>query len=240
MTEGNNYDPYAAQRSDSNLPIPDPTRLTTQLVDRALAAFREVMETRLAAMDRATKLVADDIERITRDRDRDLEHMQEDIDRATSAEHELVLSLIANVQDVSRERFDAIAIQFAERDTRTTQTIRESRAALDAALAAAKEAVNEQNKANSTAIGKSEEGTKERLDALGQLTSSSYQALDDKITELRSRMDRGEAAGEGRQVAHTEQQVASTFRRGDIGLALLAISILVSVIIAAITFAGKG
>jgi hypothetical protein len=36
----------------------DPTVLTTQLVDRAVDAFREVMETRLAGMDRATELVA--------------------------------------------------------------------------------------------------------------------------------------------------------------------------------------
>src|ERR1019366_1125392 len=37
---------------------PDPTDRTTQLVDRAVDAFREVMETRLAGMDRATELVA--------------------------------------------------------------------------------------------------------------------------------------------------------------------------------------
>lgn len=36
----------------------DPTVRTTQLVDRAVDAFREVMETRLAGMDRATELVA--------------------------------------------------------------------------------------------------------------------------------------------------------------------------------------
>jgi len=36
----------------------DPTVRTTELVDRAVDAFREVMETRLAGMDRATELVA--------------------------------------------------------------------------------------------------------------------------------------------------------------------------------------
>src|ERR1700687_5766878 len=36
----------------------DPTTRTTELVDRAVDAFREVMETRLAGMDRATELVA--------------------------------------------------------------------------------------------------------------------------------------------------------------------------------------
>src|SRR5450755_246176 len=36
----------------------DPTERTTQLVDRAVDGFREVMETRLAGMDTATGLVA--------------------------------------------------------------------------------------------------------------------------------------------------------------------------------------
>jgi len=36
----------------------DPTTRTTELVDRAVDAFRAVMETRLAGMDRATELVA--------------------------------------------------------------------------------------------------------------------------------------------------------------------------------------
>jgi len=54
---------YEAHAGDANLPIPDPTRLTTQLVDRAIAAFREVMETRLAAMDKAIILGAERVER---------------------------------------------------------------------------------------------------------------------------------------------------------------------------------
>jgi hypothetical protein len=37
---------YEGRSVDSNLPIPDPTRLTTQLVDRTIAAFREVFEVR--------------------------------------------------------------------------------------------------------------------------------------------------------------------------------------------------
>lgn len=45
-------------RGNAPLDLTDPTTRTTQLVDRAVDAFREVMETRLAGMDRATELVA--------------------------------------------------------------------------------------------------------------------------------------------------------------------------------------
>jgi hypothetical protein len=49
--------PGNGRRPDPTDPT-DPTERTTQLVDRAVDAFREVMETRLAGMDRATELVA--------------------------------------------------------------------------------------------------------------------------------------------------------------------------------------
>jgi hypothetical protein len=37
-------------------PIPDPTKLTTEQLRRELATLREILETRLHGMDRATKL----------------------------------------------------------------------------------------------------------------------------------------------------------------------------------------
>jgi D-ribose pyranose/furanose isomerase RbsD len=237
MSEGNSFDPYAAQRSDSNLPIPDPTRLTTQLVDRALAAFREVVETRLREMDKATALVAENVEKNHLERDRDLEAIRRDYDRLLHAEREFILSQIQNVISVADERFAAIKSQFVERDTRAENDMQQSRISLDAALAAAKEAVSEQNKANALAIGKSEDATKERLDALQTLMTSGVQSLDDKISEIRSRIDRGEAGGEGRTAARVEQQAANVDRRGDLGLALLALSIVIAAITLAIAFA---
>lgn len=47
----------------------DPSKLTTALVDRAIGSFREVMETRLAGMDRATELVAIDLSQARADTD---------------------------------------------------------------------------------------------------------------------------------------------------------------------------
>ena len=39
------------------MPVPDPTRLTTEQLRRELATLREIIETRLHGMDRATELV---------------------------------------------------------------------------------------------------------------------------------------------------------------------------------------
>jgi hypothetical protein len=61
---------------NSRPPVPDPTVLTTQLVDRAIGAFREVVETRLQAIDRATELVAKDVVSATAETDLAAQRMQ--------------------------------------------------------------------------------------------------------------------------------------------------------------------
>jgi hypothetical protein len=169
-----------------SVPVPDPTTLTTEAVDRAtaqwerdLSLMRTIIETRLAAADTATVLRMDATE------------------KALSGLREVVMSRIGFVEAVSNERFAAIATQFAERDTRTVLAADESRVSLKAALDAAKEAVSEQNKANSLAIGKSEDATKERLDALALLMTASVKSLEDKINDAARRLDRGEGRAGG-------------------------------------------
>jgi hypothetical protein len=192
------------QPNDSNLPTPDPTRMTTQLVDRALTAFRVVMETRLNAIDRATELLGREMEReaasaeVLRDRLR-----QEQI-REMAVEREFILSKLANVADVGRERFSAIDNRFVERDVRAEQAAQESRISLAAALAAQKEAVAEQNKANTAAIAKSETATVKQIDAVVSALAASTKTLDDKIAGLMTRIDRGEGGSLSLQQARTQ------------------------------------
>jgi hypothetical protein len=220
---------YNRQSTDSNLPIPDPTRLTTQLVDRALAAFREVVETRLGAMDRATKLIADNVDRVAGLVAEQQEHLHHDIDRQLAAQREYLLAQIENVASVGQERFSAVATQFAERDTRIGQAEVERQKSLDAALAAAKEAVSEQNKANSQAIAKSEVATQKQIDALVALMTTSNKSLDEKIVDLRTRLDQGEGRTGGHQDS-TKNLVTI------VGLVLTAVTVLVGLWLA---FGGK-
>jgi hypothetical protein len=216
-----------------NLPVPDPTKLTTELVDRALGAFREVMEARLDAMDRATRLVADDVARYDSAAAERREHLREDFDRQTKALREYILSVIKNVGDIGLEKFAAIDTRFAERDTRTEQAAQESRISLDAALAAAKEAVSEQNKANTLAIGKSELATQKQIDAMVQLMATSNRSLEERITDLKTRLDRGE--GSDKRSADTQQQANwSTGLFVTASLAVMAIVVGIAAIIVTI------
>jgi hypothetical protein len=190
--------------AESNLPIPDPTALTTAQLLREQSSLREIMEVRINGVERS-------------------------LEQQLAAAVELILSHIKNVADVSNERFSGIATQFLERDTRTEQAAQESRISLDAALAAAKEAVSEQNKANSLAIGKSEDATKERLDALQLLFSTSNKSLEDKISDAKSRLDSGGGQEQGKAQANVEQRDVRVEHRSVSGLNAQMISLYVAI-----------
>lgn len=90
---------------------------------------------------------------------------------------------------VVMEKFDSVAQRFSERDTRTDQTARNDKVNLDAAFAAAKEAVGEQNKSSALAIAKSEAATTKQIDQVGSQLTVSSAALTDKIDDTKNRMN---------------------------------------------------
>ena len=174
-------------------PIPDPTLLTTQQLLREISNSREmatlqinsardVLEQRLHGMDLAIKLVQS---------------------IADKAENE-VKELVGQLRQLHEERFRSVEKQFVERDTRTDQTSRDSKVAVDAALQAAKEAVSEQNKSNALAIGKSEMTFTKQIDQIGALLATMQKAADDKIDDMKSRIQsiEGQRKGSGDLVAY--------------------------------------
>ena len=146
---------------DRQPPVPDPTTLTTQQLQREVAALRDILESRLDGMDKAITLI------------------QRAVDRSPT---------IAEIYAEFREKFNSVQTQFTERDTRTEQTSRDSKVAVDAALQAAKEAVGEQNKSSALAIAKSEAATTKQIDQIGTIISTMERAFNDKISDMKDRM----------------------------------------------------
>ncbi len=193
-------------RPIGSTPVPDPTVLTTQQLVAAIAASREIIETRLDAMDTATQLnksATDNIPRLINDKVAQLQTLVE----------EKIAGLM--------EKFHSIDVQFKERDTRTEQSSKDSKVAVDAALQAAKEAVGEQNKSSALAIAKSEAATNKQLDQIGTLIATGTKALDEKINDLKGRLDRGEGV-KAQAVENKGQQ------NWLIGVAIAGISLLIS------------
>lgn len=110
----------------------------------------------------------------------------------------VIETAVRTLRELHEEKFTSIQIQFRERDTRTEQSSKDSKVAVDAALQAAKEAVGEQNKSSALAISKSEAATTKQIDALNTVMSTMEKGLDDKIDDLRNRITGMEGNSKGR------------------------------------------
>lgn len=136
--------PNQQQQSGDIRPIPDPTVLTMQALERAISTLKELTQTRLSAMDEATRILQARADKVPNEVDVKVLHLQ--------ALHD--------------EKFKSIDKQFDERDTRTDQLAAASQLAIKDALQAAKESVVNQNISNDKAIAKSESNTTKLLDLL--------------------------------------------------------------------------
>src|ERR1700728_3625678 len=86
------------RRAEDIVPRPDPTRLTTELVDRAISAFREVFEVRIAEMDKAIVLAADSIGKLPGDATIKCDRLRIDLDGQMQALREYIMSQIENIR----------------------------------------------------------------------------------------------------------------------------------------------
>jgi len=154
-------------------PVPDPTVATNDAVERAVRAERDyvdgvvgILRQRLDAIDKATELLNETVNRVPTDVQKEVGHLRE----------------------LSDEKFKSIQVQFKERDTRQERESRDNKVAVDAAFAAQKEAASEQNKSNTLAINKSETSTIETINKLDRLFKTTTDSLGDKIDDNKQRV----------------------------------------------------
>ncbi len=179
-------------RIDSR-PIPDPTVLTTQQLLREMAALREIIFTRLDAMDRATVLLAETVNRTPTVVQSAVTSMREVYDERFSS----IQQQLGDRGHTYDERFSSIQQQFSERDVRTDQAATASASALAAALQAAKEAVFEQAQAAAKAAEKTELSFTKQIDQIQLQIKTIGDGFSDRIAELKERIDRGEGSQSG-------------------------------------------
>ena len=196
--------------SDINVPIPDPSLLTTQQLRDGLATLKELINARLDAMDTATDLRLEAFQRVPADIAGQIKHLRE-------------------VQD---EKFHTINNQFVERDVRTAQASVAADDALKAALQAAKELVGAQGEASAAAAVKSETSFAKQVDQIGTILSTTQLALDARITELKERIDRNEGSSSGAEMSLSSRRSDSQLVVSAIGLLLLLASVAIAVFVA--------
>ena len=149
--------------SGGRLPIPDPTALTTAALHREVAILSETFDRRLEAMDR---------DAISLNRERTEQF---------SALKALMGERIDGLTRLVEERFASAERQRLEQKNDT-------KAAVDAALTAQKEAVREQTIASDKAISKSELATGKQLEQQRESTTTEVAGLRRSIDDLKERI----------------------------------------------------
>src|SRR5678816_4450305 len=175
--------PHPQPRQEFQSPEP----MTGSQVLREITALRDIMTTRLDAMDRAVSVFHDDLVRVPTD-----------VDKQVGALRSVMLEMFKTQEQQFAtvwEKFSSVGTQFSERDTRGERESRDNKVAVDAAFAAQKEAAAKQDEANQKAIDKSEKATGETLAKQADLFQSTTNALDARITEIKGRLDRLEGTG---------------------------------------------
>lgn len=201
-------EPTAGRRRDdavTNVPIPDPSLMTTKQLQREVFGLRELLEVKLGSTVETVGLVRSIIETRLNGNDQAIKLLQDTADRFPGRIDEKIRALrevhdqkFASIEDATDEKFSSIQTQFTERDVRTEQAAGAVKIAVDAALQAQKEAAGEQNRSNTLAQTKSETATTKQIDQLGNLIQTMSKAIDDKFGDVKDRITRIEGSGEGR------------------------------------------
>lgn len=192
----------AAERSAGVVPNPDPSVITSQAIDRRVDNLEKIINARIDGIEKAIIVFQSDLTRVPTQLDRaisalrdliearlkhidievttihkDIHGREADIARQIIHLKDLMAGKIDELAAVTTERFTGVGSQFAERDTRTDQRAGDTKLAVDAAFAAAKEATS-----------KIEAGFTKSIDGQQELLNATTQATNDKISDLKDRL----------------------------------------------------
>jgi hypothetical protein len=131
-----------------------------------------------------------------------------------------------SMDDLMDQKFMAVDKEFLLIESRRVEQKQDTKAALDAALAAAKEAVSEQTIASEKAINKSESATDKRIDQLGEKFDTAFDGQRRDIDDVKQRI----AIVEAIKLGSTEaKQTIST----NMGLLIAVVGLLLSILLVA-------
>jgi hypothetical protein len=192
-----------------NIPIPDPSVLTTEALDREVGHLRELLGGKIAELARDFELF----------KGSHGDHHAAAVDKAIDHRRELTDEQFRGVA----AQLAAIQRQFDERDERTRLAFEAAEKAVAAALTERENAVRAALEAAEKAGAKSEAATSKQIEGLQAQFSTSIQAQEGQIVDIKERL----AAAQGTRV----EQVETRDRFGaNWGMAIGALGLLAAVI----------
>ena len=142
---------------------PDPTVLTTQAQEKSIAALRELVDARVAAILEEIRQFKDTLDRT----DLRLIKRIDDMPGENGKQ-------IAHLQELMNEKFKGVDQQFQGRDT-----------ALAAALLAQKTSVTDQQTANALSASKAEAAVTKQIDGISGVIAANSNGTNDKVEGIR-------------------------------------------------------
>lgn len=189
---------------------PDPSVLTTQQLWREIGALKELIFSRMNAIERAITVAHDDMVRVPTEVQKAISTLKE--------LHEEKLRSIVDLMDARRISVDHL---LAERDAHRLQANHDNKIALDTALAAAKESSGEQIKTQAMAIVKNETAASKQIEA-----------LEDKLNDMKDRLTTIEAMSMGSEKTDASHHITTNFNAylifGLIGIVLGIVGIAIA------------
>jgi predicted phage tail protein len=201
-------------------PVTDPSHLTTQALQREVAALEKLLDQRINGIEQAVKVAHENLVRVPTDVDKSISHLRE---------------VMNGKLDTVDEKFASVQTQFRERDVRVEQTAKDSKVAIDAALSAQVKSGEQTNASFGLSIAKSEAATTKQIDQLQQIIASNDRSNNDKIDDLKERMNRFEGEGRGKVAATAERATSSASSVGIIGLILGSAIGVIGIVVAIIS-----
>lgn len=222
-------------------PVPDPTALTTSLVEAA----KEDIRRELSANHNALQSSIDSVLALLQGRleasDKAIVLLQTSQDRIPAHVGEKIGHLQALVEQkfaTQEERFRGISLQFEERDVRGEQSERTTKVAIDAALQAQKEMGAAQNINIAQSLARIEATGQKQVEQVVTLSQTSTQATNDKIDDVKERLSLIEGRTAGITAASTSQltnqqasQGASANILGIIAAVISVVAVVVSILL---------
>ena len=139
-------------------------------------------------------------------------------------------------QTVNQERFASFETQLDLVERQRVEQKKDTKDAVDAALAAAKEAVKEQTTASQLSIGKSEASTKEQLNQLSNTFATAQQGQSQAIISLTTRVERMENARTNAAEQKTEIRSSASNVYGLVGMVGGLIAVIIAFVGLAIAY----
>ena len=184
-----------------NRPVPDPTVLTTEALQRGLQSERDHTD----ALGRR-------------------------LEAAILSSRGLSEARDTGAAEVVSERFRSVERQFELVETQRVEQKVDTKGAVDAALIAQKEAVREQTTASERAVAKSDAATAKQIEQLTVTFRTALDGLTNLLSDTKDRVGVIEATRQGGIDQHSQQQMGIGSVVSVLGLVVAVVSVAALVI----------